>query len=46
MTNYLLEATPEILPDTRFERLYTAIHPRSDYSDITDDLDLSRGNPQ
>ena len=41
MTNYLLEATLEIAPDTRFECLYTAILLRSDYSDVSDDLDLS-----
>ena len=41
MTNYLLGATPEMLPDTRFKRLYTAMHLRSDYSDITDDPNLS-----
>ena len=41
MTNYLLEAKPAIAPDTRFKRLYTAMHLRSDYSDITDDPNLS-----
>ena len=41
MTNYLLGATPEIALDTRFERLYTAMLLRSDYSDVSDNLDLS-----
>lgn len=41
MTNYLLEATLEIAPDTRFKCLYTVANIRSDYSDVSDDLDLS-----